>query len=271
MQRVDVESAPTTTEAPARPPIVALRDLAKTYPSKSGPVRALEQVSFEVGEREFVTVVGPSGCGKSTLLKIVAGLVPITGGGVHVFGAPVTGPLSGVGMVFQAPVLLKWRSALDNVLFPIEILRRDRRQYVDTAQQLLRLVGLEGFERSYPRELSGGMQQRVAIARALIHDPTLLLMDEPFGALDAMTREQMNLELLRIWSERQKSTILITHSIQEAVFLADRVVVMTPRPGRVATIVEVNLPRPRTSATRLTPAFLTLVQHVAKEIGLDYG
>jgi len=250
--------------------VVEVVDLAKTYPARSGPVRALEQVSFDVREREFVTVVGPSGCGKSTALKIVAGLVPRSSGTVKVFGEPVAGPVADIGMVFQAPVLLKWRTVLDNVLFSIDILRRDRRQYLEPTHALLRLVGLEGFEKAYPRELSGGMQQRVAIARALIHDPTLLLMDEPFGALDVMTREQMNLELMRIWSESQKTTILITHSIQEAVFLADRVVVMTPRPGRVAALVDVDLPRPRLPEARLSPRFLELSQQVGKLIGLDF-
>ncbi len=260
----------TTDSGVLRQPVVEVRDLAKTYPAKSGPVRALEQVSFDVHDGEFVTVVGPSGCGKSTALKIVAGLIPRSSGTVKVFGEPVVGPIPDVGMVFQAPVLLKWRTVLDNILFSIDILRRDRKQYLGVAQDLLRLVGLAGFERAYPRELSGGMQQRVAIARALIHNPTLLLMDEPFGALDVMTREQMNLELMRIWSENRKTTILITHSIQEAVFLADRVVVMTPRPGRVAAIVEVDLPRPRLPESRLSPAFLELAQHVAKLIGLEY-
>ena len=266
----EVVMGAVTPGGAARRLVVEVSDLAKTYPAKSGPVRALEQVSFDVRDREFVTVVGPSGCGKSTALKIVAGLIPRSGGTVKVFGESVAGPIPDVGMVFQAPVLLKWRTVLDNVLFSIDILRRDRKQYLGVATDLLRLVGLEGFERAYPRELSGGMQQRVAIARALIHDPTLLLMDEPFGALDVMTREQMNLELMRIWSENQKTTILITHSIQEAVFLADRVVVMTPRPGRVAAIVDVDLPRPRLPESRLSPAFLELVQRVGKLIGLEY-
>jgi NitT/TauT family transport system ATP-binding protein len=255
----------------ARPLLVEVRALDKVYTSQSGPVQALQGVSFEVREREFVALVGPSGCGKSTILKLIAGLLPKTAGELRVAGQPVTGPVDGVGMVFQAPVLLKWRTALDNVLFPIEILRRDRRQYVNTARALLRLVGLEGFERAYPRELSGGMQQRVAIARALVHDPALLLMDEPFGALDALTREQMNLELLRIWSESQKTTILITHSIQEAVFLADRVVVLTPRPGRVAAVIDIALPRPRQPADRLSARFAAYVQEVGRHLGLDYA
>ncbi|MBX5492432.1 MAG: ABC transporter ATP-binding protein [Chloroflexi bacterium] len=251
--------------------MVEVRALDKVYAGKSGPVQALQGISFDVREHEFVALVGPSGCGKSTILKIIAGLLPKTDGELRVAGQPVTGPVDGVGMVFQAPVLLKWRTALDNVLFPIEILGRDRRQYIQAARALLRLVGLEGFEQAYPRELSGGMQQRVAIARALVHDPSLLLMDEPFGALDAMTREQMNLELLRIWSESQKTTILITHSIQEAVFLADRVVVMTPRPGRVATVIDIDLPRPRQPADRLSARFAAYVQEVGRHIGLDYA
>jgi NitT/TauT family transport system ATP-binding protein len=233
-------------------------------------VKALEDVAFAVRAEEFVAVVGPSGCGKTTVLKILAGLVPPTSGAVEVFGAPVRGPVAGVGMVFQAPVLLRWRTVLDNVLLPIEILHRDRRAHVERAQHLLALAGIAEFAGRYPRELSGGMQQRVAICRALVHDPRLLLMDEPFGALDALTRDQMNLELLRIWSESRKTSVLITHSIPEAVFLADRVIVMTPRPGRVAEVVAIDLPRPRAAATRLDPRFTALVERIGRLLGIDY-
>jgi NitT/TauT family transport system ATP-binding protein len=251
-------------------PAISVRDLLKVYGTRAGPVKALEDVAFAVRAEEFVAVVGPSGCGKTTVLKILAGLVPPTSGAVEVFGAPVRGPVAGVGMVFQAPVLLRWRTVLDNVLLPIEILHRDRRAHVERAQHLLALAGIAEFAGRYPRELSGGMQQRVAICRALVHDPRLLLMDEPFGALDALTRDQMNLELLRIWSESRKTSVLITHSIPEAVFLADRVIVMTPRPGRVAEVVAINLPRPRAAATRLDPRFTALVERIGRLLGIDY-
>jgi NitT/TauT family transport system ATP-binding protein len=251
-------------------PAIALRDLGKTYATRDGLVPALDQVSLEVAEGEFVAVVGRSGCGKSTMLKIIAGLLPKSRGRVEVDGAEVTAPLRDAGIVFQAPTLLAWRSVLDNVLLPAEFLRLDRATARRRALELLELVGLQGFERRYPRELSGGMQQRVAISRALVHDPRMLLLDEPFGALDALTREEMNLELLRIWSERRKTSVLITHSIPEAVFLADRVVVMTPRPGRVAEIVPVALPRPRAAALRLSPPFAALVRRIGELIGIRY-
>ncbi len=267
----------TPTEALAQPrgedvaAAIAVRDVLKVYGTRAGPVKALEDVAFTVRAEEFVTVVGPSGCGKTTVLKVLAGLVPPTSGAVEIFGAPVRGPVAGVGMVFQAPVLLKWRTVLDNVLLPIEILHLDRRAYLERARHLLDLAGIADFAPRYPRELSGGMQQRVAICRALVHDPRLLLMDEPFGALDALTRDQMNLELLRIWSESRKTSVLITHSIPEAVFLADRVIVMTPRPGRVAEVVPVDLPRPRANATRLDPRFTALVEHIGRLLGIDYA
>lgn len=250
--------------------IIEIQNLKKIYPSKSAPIVALSDVSFDVYEGEFVTIVGQSGCGKTTILKIIAGLLPKTDGTVLVNGEPVTGPRASTGIVFQQPVLFKWRSVLDNVLLPIEILRRNRREYVLRAQDLLDLTRLTEFKDKYPRELSGGMQQRVSICRALIHDPPVLLMDEPFGALDAMTRSEMNIELLRIWSERQKTSVLITHSISEAVFLADRVVVMTPRPGKIAAIVEVDLPRPRLAEVRVSARFTELVQVIGRKIGLEY-
>jgi NitT/TauT family transport system ATP-binding protein len=251
-------------------PAIAVHEVAKTYATRAGPVPALDRVSLEVAEGEFVAVVGRSGCGKSTMLKIIAGLLPKSRGRVEVDGAEVTAPLRDAGIVFQTPTLLAWRSVLDNVLLPAEFLRLDRAAARRRALELLELVGLQGFERRYPRELSGGMQQRAAISRALVHDPRLLLLDEPFGALDALTREEMNLELLRIWSQRRKTSLLITHSIAEAVFLADRVVVMTPRPGRVAEIVPVTLPRPRTAVVRLSPPFAALVRRIGELIGIRY-
>ena len=243
-------------------------NVGKIYATKSQRLEALVDVSFYARRREFIAIVGPSGCGKTTLLKMVAGLVAPTTGAVKVDGEEVRGPVSGVGMVFQSPVLLRWRSVLDNVLFPIEILRRKRSDFEGPARDILQLVGLEGFEDRHPSELSGGMQQRVAIARALIHDPPLLLMDEPFGALDQLTRELMNLELIRIWSETHKTTMLITHSIEEAVFLADRVIVMSARPGRVIDTIDIDLPRPRRRSVKRESRFGELVDRIGALLGL---
>src|SRR5438132_836046 len=235
--------------------VIAVKELSKRYSSRDGSVHALQEINFKVSEGEFIAVVGPSGCGKSTLLKILAGLLPPSKGAARLRGTPITGPRRDIGVVFQSPVLLPWRSVLDNVLLPVDVQRLGRDGHLKVAMDLLNLVGLDGFERRYPWELSGGMQQRVAITRALIHDPAMLLMDEPFGALDAMTREQMNLELQRIWLERRKTVVFITHSISEAVFLADRVLVMTPRPGRIAEAISVDMARPRSLDVMSTPAF----------------
>ena len=236
--------------------MIRLDHVDKTYRTRRGDlVHAVEDVTLEVGDNEFVTLVGASGCGKSTLLKLVAGLTPATRGVIRIGDETVHEPFPDVGFVFQQPVLLPWRSVLDNVLFSVEMLGLDPRQYRKQAGDLLELTGLGGFETKYPRELSGGMQQRVAICRALLPDPSLLLMDEPFGALDAMTREEMSLELLRIWEERRKTILFVTHSIPEAILLADRVVVMSPRPGRVARVLRVDLPRPRTMELEFDPRF----------------
>ncbi|MEO7129059.1 MAG: ABC transporter ATP-binding protein [Rhodoferax sp.] len=237
-------------------PLIEIDHVGMTYAAESGPVEALRDISLTVGEGEFVALVGPSGCGKSTLMRIIAGLRKVTAGRVVVDGTPVAGPVSRVGMVFQAAVLLKWRTVLDNVLLPVELSGQSRAKYQDRARQLLQLVGLADFAEKRPGELSGGMQQRASLCRALILDPPILLMDEPFGALDAMTRDEMNIELLRIWGESQlgdqqrKTIVFVTHSIPEAVFLADRVVVMSPRPGRVSAIHDIDIARPRTVETR---------------------
>ena len=249
------------------------------YAAESGPVEALRDISLAVGEGEFVALVGPSGYGKSTLMRIVAGLRPVTSGRVVVDGVPVTRPVSRVGMVFQAAVLLKWRSVLDNVLLPAELSGQSPSRFRERAQQLLELVGLADFASKQPNELSGGMQQRASLCRALLLDPPILLMDEPFGALDAMTRDEMNLELLRIWGEgrvdalvgaaiggRRKTIVFVTHSIPEAVFLADRVVVMTPRPGRVAAVHDVAIARPRTVQSRALPEFGRLTLEIYNEL-----
>jgi NitT/TauT family transport system ATP-binding protein len=241
--------------------LIGLDRIGMTYQAASGPVEALADISLGVGAGEFVSLVGPSGCGKSTLLRIVAGLRPATAGTVTVAGRVVCEPIADVGMVFQAPVLLKWRSILQNVLLPAELAGRSAAQLRARAEQLLDMAGLSGFGDKLPRELSGGMQQRAALCRALLLDPPLLLMDEPFGALDAMTRDEMALELLRIWGERdlareaRKTVLFVTHSIAEAVFLSDRVVVMSPRPGRIAADLAIDLPRPRSVELRASEAF----------------
>jgi NitT/TauT family transport system ATP-binding protein len=238
-------------------PLLALRDLSKLYATRDGVVRALDRVSLAQPQGEFLSNVGPSGCGKSTLLMIAAGLVPASAGEVLVAGAQVAGPRTDVGIVFQSPVLLEWRTALDNVLLQAEARGMPKPAARQRAMALLGSVGLAGFEAKYPHELSGGMRQRVAICRALIHEPTHLLMDEPFGALDSLTRDQLVLDIQQMWQARDRAMTVtfITHSVQEAVFLSDRVVVMTPRPGRIEDVIEIDLPRPRRLAMREEPAF----------------
>jgi NitT/TauT family transport system ATP-binding protein len=237
--------------------------LSKVYETQDGiDVLALDRIDLTVGEGEFLAVVGPSGCGKSTLLRLVGGLMPYTSGELRVGGESVSGPRRDIGVVFQSATLLEWRTVLKNVMLPIDVLGLDRKRYRERALALLETVGLAGFESKYPNELSGGMQQRVALSRALVHDPSLLLMDEPFGALDALTRETMNLELQRIWLEAEKTVLLITHSIPEAVFLADRVAVMTARPGQLQDVIEIDLPRPRTLDIMSTPAFGAIVSRI---------
>ena len=228
------------------PPLIAVEGISRIFTSGVRTVHALERVSFDVQAGDFVSIVGPSGCGKSTLLKIISGLLPASSGVISVNGRQVDEPLENVGMVFQSPVLLKWRSVVGNILLPVEFAKLDISDHIERARALIELVGLEGFEEMYPHELSGGMQQRVSLCRALVNDPQLLLMDEPFGALDAMTRDELDLELLRIWEERRKTVLFVTHSIQEAVFLSDLVFVMSARPGRLLERLRIDLPRPRT-------------------------
>jgi NitT/TauT family transport system ATP-binding protein len=244
--------------------LIRLDAVSKTYHGAHGAVESLKPLTFDIGEGEFMAVVGPSGCGKSTLLKLVAGLLSVSAGQVWLDGTAVDGPPDNVGIVFQSPVLLAWRSVLDNILLQIEMRRLSRAEYLPKAHALLEMTGLKDFAGKYPWELSGGMQQRAAICRALVHDPAVLLMDEPFGALDAMTREKMNLELQRIWSETKKTVLLITHSIPEAVFLADRVLVMTERPGSIAAIYDVDLRRPRSLAVMGDPEFVRLAQTIRR-------
>lgn len=247
---------------------ISIKGLSKVFETRDGPIEAIIDLSFDVGEGEFVVVVGPSGCGKSTLLRIVAGLIPKTDGEVLVNGQAVEGPLGNVGMVFQGPVLLPWRRVLDNVTLMAEFQGIPKEERKARALQMLDLVDLRAFAKRYPHELSGGMQQRVALCRALLTDPDILLMDEPFGALDALTRERMNFELLRIWSERKKTVLFITHSIEEAVFLADTIVVMTPRPGKMASIMDVELPRPRTVEMLTSNNFSGYCSKVRRSIGM---
>jgi NitT/TauT family transport system ATP-binding protein len=248
----------------AKRPLIAIDGVAKTYRTTDGPVESLKPLTFAIGEGEFMAIVGPSGCGKSTLLKMVAGLLPASAGTITLNGVLVNGPPDNVGIVFQSPVLLAWRTVLDNVLLQIDMRRLSRTEYLPKAQALLAMTGLSDFAGKRPWQLSGGMQQRASICRALVHDPAVLLMDEPFGALDAMTREKMNLELQRIWSETRKTVLFITHSIPEAVFLADRVLVMSERPGTVAAIYDVALPRPRSLSMMGDPAFVGLTQTIRR-------
>jgi len=244
--------------------LITVTDVAKTYRTRDGDVESLKPLSFDIAEGEFMAIVGPSGCGKSTLLKMIGGLLPVSRGRISVSGRDVRGPPDDVGFVFQSPVLLAWRTVLANVMLQIEMRRLPRERYLPKARALLRMVGLQDFERKLPWQLSGGMQQRASICRALVHDPAVLLMDEPFGALDAMTRERMNLELQRIWAETRKTVLFITHSIPEAVFLADRVLVMTERPGSIAAIYDVPLPRPRSLTLMGGPEFGALTQRIRK-------
>ncbi|WGX94828.1 ABC transporter ATP-binding protein [Nocardioides sp. L-11A] len=241
MSNTDVLSESTTTDS-----LITIEQVTLAYPTATGtPVQALHPIDLEIADGTFVSLVGPSGCGKSTLLKILAGLLRQSEGAVQLGGRELSGPSPDVGVVFQQPVLLPWLTILDNVLLPIRVQKRDVARSRDRAMDLLRMVGLDGFEKRYPAELSGGMQQRAGIVRALVPNPRILLMDEPFGALDALTRERMNDDLQRIWSEERKTVFFITHSIPEAVYLSDRVLVMSERPGRIVADFSVDIERPR--------------------------
>jgi len=258
--RVERETAPV-----ARPPrhVIRCQDVHKFYLAGKQSVYALKGIDLEVREREFVSVVGKSGCGKSTLLHCIAGLLPISHGEISINDERVVKPgRRDIGLVFQTSALLRWRTALDNVLLPAEMFGIPRKEVEPRVRQLLRLVDLEGFEHQYPNQLSGGMQQRVAIARALVHDPSVLLMDEPFGALDAQTRENMNLELMRIWEATPKTVLFVTHDLQEAAFLSNRVVVMSARPGTIQEIVPVPIPHPRTRDILYSGEFVATVKRL---------
>jgi NitT/TauT family transport system ATP-binding protein len=247
---------------------VDIRDVRKVYSRRQSSVEALARVSLQVRRGEFVSLLGPSGCGKSTLLMIIGGLVAPTAGEIHIEGTLIREAQTDLGIVFQEPVLLDWRTSIENVMIQVEARRLDRKAYLPRARQLLTSVGLEDFQDKYPFELSGGMRQRVSICRALVHRPRLLLMDEPFGALDALTRDQMNFDLQRMWMLDPITVLLVTHSISEAVFLSDRIVVMSPRPGTVDTIVEVDLPRPRGLDTQETPEFSRYVRDIKQRFAI---
>ncbi|MGA1287674.1 MAG: ABC transporter ATP-binding protein [Rubrivivax sp.] len=243
---------------------VSVHGVGKTFERDGRRTEALAALDLQIARGEFVAVVGPSGCGKSTLLRLIAGLVAPTRGEVAVDGTPVRRPLTDIGVVFQSPVLLDWRTVLDNVLVQAELRGLDPRPYRARALDLLGRVGLGDFTDRRPRELSGGMRQRTAIVRALIHDPPFLMMDEPFGALDALTREQMRLDLEKIWLDTKKTVLFITHSIDEAVLLADRVVVMSARPGRIEREIAITMPRPRGLAARQDPQFIRTTHEITE-------
>lgn len=248
-------------------PILEAKNVGLVFPNGNGGLRALKKISFKIHRQEFVSILGPSGGGKSTLLRILAGLLPASEGEIYYHGNWLVGPNREVGFVFQKANLMPWRTVLENIILPLEIGGMSKPKALEKAHEMVELVGLDGFEHSLPRDLSGGMAQRVAIARALIHDPDLLLLDEPFGALDALTRERMGNELLRIWHARQKTVVMVTHSISEALYLADRVLVLSQRPGQLRLDLRVDLPRPREEQMQYTVEFGQLSRILRNTIG----
>jgi NitT/TauT family transport system ATP-binding protein len=250
--------------------LIEIRALEKRFRTRSGEVvHALSNVDLFIAENEFISVVGPSGCGKTTLLRILAGLEQASGGAAMVAGETISAPRPDVGVVFQQATLLPWNTVLDNVLLPVQLRGDKSPESRERALSLLAFMGLGEFAKKYPFELSGGMQQRVSICRALMRDPKILLMDEPFGALDAMTREMLNMELMRLWSEEKKTVVFITHSIPEAVLLGDRVVVMSPRPGRISEVLTVDIPRPRSLKTMALPRFGEICDEIRSRFGAE--
>ncbi len=247
-------------------PVLVVEELSTVFADGNGGLRALDRLSFSVCAEEFVCVLGPSGSGKTTLLRALAGLLPPSGGCIMYKGTPLTGPRRGVGFVFQKANLMPWRTVLQNIMLPLQLQKLPAAEMRTRAMELVELVGLQGFEESLPRDLSGGMAQRVAIARALVHDPDVLLMDEPFGGLDALTRERMGAELLRIWQKRRKTVVMVTHSISEALLLADRGLVLSQRPGRLRLDMKVEIPRPRDEEVRYLPDFVALSRKLRSAI-----
>jgi NitT/TauT family transport system ATP-binding protein len=268
MQAIAVTSDRPAPVAAA--PHVSIERVSKTYSSERGDVAALTEVNLKIRTGEFISLLGPSGCGKSTLLKIIAGLETSSNGYIQIDGKALDGPPEGLGFVFQRDVLLDWRTVLGNMLLPAEFQNKRRKDYEARANELLALVGLRDFSDRYPWELSGGMRQRVAICRALLMNPDLLLMDEPFGALDALTRDELNLELQRMWLETGKTIVFVTHSISEAILLSDRIAVMAARPGRVVEILDVDFGRPRTLSLRESPEFSAYARRI-REVFENYG
>lgn len=250
--------------------LISIQNVKKVYQTRTGPLHAMGPIDLSVHQGEFISIVGPSGCGKSTLLLLIAGLLEFETGEICINDTKVTGPQTDIGIVFQTPVLVDWRDVLGNVLLQIEMRKLNKQDYVPRARELLDSVGLKEFEKRYPYELSGGMQQRTAFCRALIHDPSLILMDEPLGALDAMTREQLRVDLEQLWLKTKKTVIFVTHSIPESIQLSDRVVVFSPRPGLIDRVIKIDLPRPRTMAVRESPEFQRYV-HELTSIFMGFG
>jgi NitT/TauT family transport system ATP-binding protein len=269
VERAHLRLVPSA-EAPRSRPYIEVKGVSQIFRRGGTTTHALDRIDLTVPQGEFVAIVGPSGCGKSTLLRIIAGLLRHTSGSVQLAGNEVSGAQTELGIVFQSPVLLEWRNIIGNVMLQLELRGLDPKAYVARAHELLAKVGLGEFHDRRPRELSGGMRQRAAIVRALIHDPPLLLMDEPFGALDALTREQMRIDLEELWMQTGKTVLFITHSIDEAVLLADRVIVMSPRPGKIEQIYEITLPRPRGLAARSHPLFIEVTAKIT-ELFLSKG
>ncbi len=266
MAQLQAEAAPSAPGAGVAPALMTVEHATKHYKTETGSVHALEDLSIEVGKGEFVCILGPSGCGKSTLLWAMSGLHDLSSGRVVLNGIPVAGPRAEIGMIFQDANLLPWRNLRENILFPFEIKKLDPAPFEGRIQGFLQEVGLAGFEKKMPRELSGGMQQRASIVRCLSFDPDVILMDEPFGALDAFTRDEMNLLIQRLWMETGKTIVFVTHNVSEAIFLADRVVVLTPRPGRLAHVFPIDLPRPRTIEMTFEPAFIRAIIEIKRTI-----
>ncbi len=251
------------------PTALSILELSKSYETKTKDrMDAIGSITFDVNEGEFVSVVGPSGCGKTTLLKIIAGLLEPSKGAISFFGVSQNNAMKNIGIVFQSPLLMPWRNALENVLLPIELLHKDKTKYLERAHDLIKLVGLAGFEEAFPQELSGGMQHRVAIARALMHDPDILLMDEPLAALDEMTREQMEIDLLRVWEDTKKTILLVTHNIAEAVLMSNKVVILSSRPAIVKKELYINLHGKRGLETRGDQTYVAYCQEVRHSLAL---